>query len=42
VGTVKLPASLGTDITVTGGAYEILNDGSIVLTEAAQYTISVK
>ena len=42
VGTVKLPASFGTDITVTGGAYEILDDGSITLTEAARYTITVK
>lgn len=42
VGTVKLPASFGTEVSVTGGAYEILADGSIRLTEAAQYTITVK
>lgn len=38
-GIVRLPQSMGTQITVTGGAYELLEDGSIKLTEAAEYTI---
>ena len=41
-GIVKLPDSFGTEVSVTGGAYEILADGSIKLTEAVQYTITVK
>ena len=41
-GIVKLPASFGTEITVSGGAYELLEDGTIKLSEAAEYTITVK
>lgn len=41
-GIIKLPASFGTEIAVTGGAYEILEDGSIRITEATQYTITIQ
>lgn len=41
-GIVKLPESFGSEVTVTGGAHEMLSDGSIRLTEAAQYLITVK
>lgn len=41
-GIVRLPQSMGTRITVTGGAYELLADGSIKLTEAAEYTITAE
>lgn len=41
-GIVKLPESLGTEITVTGGAYEVLEDGTILLTDEAEYIITVR
>lgn len=41
-GTVKLPQTLGSQITVEGGSYELLEDGSIRLTENAKYTITVQ
>ena len=41
-GIVRRPQSIGTQITVTGGAYELLEDGSIKLTEAAEYTITAE
>ena len=41
-GIVKIPKTMGTDVNVEGGAYEVLEDGSVKLTEAANYTITVK
>lgn len=41
-GIVKLPDSFGAEVSVNGGTYEILADGSIRLTEGTQYTITVK
>ena len=41
-GIVKIPQTMGTNITVEGGAYEALEDGSIKLTEAAQYQITAE
>ena len=41
-GIVKLPDSFGAEVSVNGGTYEILSDGSIRLTEGTQYTITVK
>ena len=41
-GIVKIPQTMGTNITVEGGAYEALDDGSIKLPEAAQYKITVE
>ena len=41
-GIVKLPESFGTEITVTGGLYEQLADGTILLNDAAEYIITVE
>jgi hypothetical protein len=41
-GIVKIPQTMGTNITVEGGAYEALADGSIKLTEATQYKITIE
>lgn len=41
-GTVVIPESLGTQITVTGGAYTLLEGNRVLLTENAQYTITVR
>lgn len=40
-GTVILPESFGTDVTVTGGAYE-RSGNTIVITEMGTYTITAK
>lgn len=41
-GIVKIPHTMGTNVTVEGGAYEALEDGSIKLTEATQYKITIE
>ncbi len=41
-GIVKIPQTMGTQITVEGGSYEALEDGSVKLTEAAQYKITIE
>lgn len=40
-GTVNIPETLGTDISVTGGNYE-LEGNTVKITDAAQYTITVR
>ncbi len=40
-GVVEIPVAFGTQITVTGGAYEITGN-TVTITEAATYTITVK
>ena len=41
-GIIRIPQSLGTNITVSGGAYELLDDNTVKITEAAEYTITVQ
>ena len=41
-GVVRIPASMGTEISVTGGNYELLGENAVQIIEAAEYTITVK
>ena len=41
-GIVRIPASMGTEISVTGGNYELLGENAVQIIEAAEYTITVK
>ena len=41
-GTVRIPATMGTDISVTGGGYELGENNTVVITDAAEYTITVR
>lgn len=40
-GIIRIPLTLGTEITVTGGGYELLEGNVIRITEEAEYTITV-
>ncbi len=41
-GTVRIPRSMGSEISVTGGNYELLGDNDVKITDAATYTIRVR
>lgn len=41
-GTVRIPETMGTDISVTGGSYELGDNNTVVITSAAEYTITVR
>lgn len=41
-GIVRIPVSMGTDISVAGGTYELSGGNTIRLTDEAEYTITVQ